>query len=150
MNDAGIGVMDLAFRDDARGFTRHERDAETVRDVHVAAERQDPEHDLGADERSGDRLHRAIAAGDDARVVSLGHRALREITRGPLHDIGLDAVEGEAGIAEVRDDGLEVIRSRGAVTGRGIHDQESAQQGRSIATARPERGYSTRTLVFSS
>src|SRR5207247_10960024 len=97
---AHVRALDLAFRDDARRVDRPERDSETVRDVHVATEREDPEGHRRLEQ--GDRRWRdgAVTARDEHDAEALGQRGLREVGGGRTARPGLAPIDLEAGGAQ--------------------------------------------------
>src|SRR5216117_693035 len=96
----GIGPRHATARDDLRSLDGPERETETVRDIHHASERQDPEDDRAVQQPRGCEGDRPISAGDDARLVALFDRTSREIRRGRRLRAGLHAVQDEAGVLE--------------------------------------------------
>src|SRR5437867_5642235 len=85
----GIGPRHATARDDLRSLDGPERETETVRDIHHASERQDPEDDRAVQQPRGCEGDRPISAGDDARLVALFDRTSREIGRGRRLRAGL-------------------------------------------------------------
>src|SRR6266511_851320 len=71
---ADVRAAHVAARDDARRLERIQRDPETLRDVHEAAEGEDPDGDIRIDDLARDGLQRPVAARDDDGRRARGHR----------------------------------------------------------------------------
>ena len=126
MHLRGIRPRHASPRDDLRGLDRLQRETETVRDIHDAPERQDPEDDRAVQKRGGRERDGPVAAGDDARLVAMLDRAAREIVRARRLRACLHPIQDEAGALE---DGLaafEIAGFRVTVTGGRIGDQQRA------------------------
>ncbi len=124
---AGVHADHMPACDDFGGPDRLERQADTVRDVHHAAEGEDPKDDRGIEQCRRRRRDRAIAAADDARFVAFVDAASRELGRARRSRACPDPLQAEPGVAQ---DGLaafEIAGSRGASTRRRIGNEHRAR-----------------------